>query len=65
MIVIGAKTKYPLNGVLTIPDELNKLLPGVVLAHGSGPRNMDEKVGIIYPFKDLADGLSKKGIVVL
>lgn len=65
MIVIGAKTKYPLNGILAIPDESNKLIPGVVLVHGSGPSNMDEKIGNIYPFKDLADGLSKQGIAVL
>ncbi|WP_233192324.1 S9 family peptidase [Sporosarcina sp. P26b] len=65
MIVIGAKTKYPLNGILAIPDESNKLIPGVVLVHGSGPSNMDGKIGNIYPFKDLADGLSKQGIAVL
>ena len=64
-IVIGAETKYPLNGMLTIPDETNGLLPAVVLVHGSGPSNMDEKIGNNYPFKDLAEGLSEKGIAVL
>lgn len=64
-IVIGDETKYPLNGILTIPDEPNGLLPAVVLVHGSGPVNMDEKVGNNYPFKNLAEGLSEKGIAVL
>ena len=64
-IVIGAETNYPLNGILTIPDGTNELFPAVVLVHGSGPSNRDEKVGNITPFKDLAQGLSKKGIAVL
>jgi len=64
-IVLGAETKYPLNGILTIPDETKGLFPAVVLVQGSGPSNMDEKIGNIYPFKDLANGLSGKGIAVL
>lgn len=64
-IVLGAETKYPLNGILTFPNETNGLFPTVVLVHGSGPSNMDEKIGNNYPFKDLAEGLSEKGIAVL
>lgn len=64
-IVIGADTKYPLNGTLTIPDDSNGLFPAVVLVHGSGPTNRDEKIGNVTPFKDLAEGLSEKGIAVL
>ncbi|WP_054970673.1 alpha/beta hydrolase family protein [Alicyclobacillus ferrooxydans] len=64
-IVLGAETNYPLNGRLAIPDGTKELLPAVVLVHGSGPSNMDEKVGNITPFKDLAQGLSQKGIAVL
>ncbi|MGE7764086.1 alpha/beta hydrolase family protein [Peribacillus sp. NPDC096540] len=64
-IVIGVGTKYPLNGMLTIPDETNGLLPAVVLVHGSGPSNMDEKIGNNYPFKDLAEALAERGIAVL
>lgn len=64
-IVIGAETKYPLNGILSIPIQTGGLFPAVVLVHGSGPLNMDEKIGNNYPFKDLAEGLSKKGIAVL
>lgn len=64
-IVIGSDTKYPLNGILSIPNESNRLFPAVVLVHGSGPSNMDEKIGNIYPFKDIAEGLFEKGIAVL
>lgn len=64
-IVIGAETKYPLNGILSIPTQTGGLFPAVVLVHGSGPLNMDEKIGNNYPFKDLAEGLSKKEIAVL
>lgn len=63
--VIGVDTNYPLNGMLTIPDETNGLLPAVVLVHGSGPSNMDEKIGNTTPFKDLAEGLSARGIAVI
>lgn len=64
-IVIGANTCYPLNGILTIPDDTNCAIPAVVLVHGSGPTDMDEKVGNVTPFRDLAEGLSAKGIAVL
>ncbi len=64
-VVIGAKGKYPLNGILTIPEKKDGLFPAVVLVQGSGPSNMDGKIGENYPFKDLAEGLSKKGIAVL
>jgi uncharacterized protein len=64
-IVIGADTKYPLNGILTIPNQTNGLFPAVVLVHGSGPSDMDEKIGGNFPFKDLAEGLSEKGIAVI
>ncbi|WP_462412915.1 alpha/beta hydrolase family protein [Neobacillus sp. Marseille-QA0830] len=64
-LVIGAGTKYPLNGMLTIPDGAEGLLPAVVLVHGSGPANMDAKVGNNYFFKEIAEGLTNKGIAAL
>lgn len=64
-IVIGEATKYPLNGILSIPNETNGLIPAVVLVQGSGPSNMDAKVFNNSPFKDIAEGLSEKGIAVL
>lgn len=64
-IVIGANMNYPLNGILSIPDQTEELLPAVILVHGSGPSNMDEKIGNITPFRDLAEGLSSRGIAVI
>ncbi len=61
-IVIGKGTKYPLNGLLTLPDGAEKPVPAVVFVHGSGSSNMDEKVYQLTPFKDLAEGLAKHGI---
>ena len=60
-IIVGKDTKYPLNGVLTLPDTTEKV-PAVVLVHGSGSSNMDEKVGKLTPFKDIAEGLAAHGI---
>ncbi len=61
-IVVGKNTKYPLNGLLTLPDHTPTPVPAVVFVHGSGSSNMDERVGKLTPFKDLADGLAGHGI---
>lgn len=61
-IMIGEHTKYPLKGMLTLPDQMISPVPAVVFVHGSGSSNMDEKVGKLTPFKDLAEGLAKHGI---
>lgn len=60
-IVLGAGTKYPLKGLLTLPDSPSPA-PAVVFVHGSGSSNMDEKVGKLTPFRDLAEGLAQRGI---
>jgi dienelactone hydrolase len=39
--------------------------PAVVLVHGSGPHDRDEKIGPNRPFRDLAGGLASEGIAVL
>ena len=61
-ITLGAGTKYPLKGLLTLPDDVSQPVPAVVFIHGSGSSNMDEKVGKLTPFKDLAEGLAAHGI---
>ena len=61
-IVVGAGGKFPLNGLLTLPDAVEKPVPAVVFVHGSGSSNMDEQVYKLTPFKDLAEGLAKHGI---
>ena len=40
-------------------------VPVVILVHGSGPSNMDEFMGPNAPFRDLAEGLSRRGVAVL
>ena len=61
-VIIGEGTEYPLNGLLTIPDGMTGPVPAVVMVHGSGASNMDEKVIKLTPFKDLAEGLAAHGI---
>ena len=61
-VVIGQGTKYPLKGILTLPENADGPVPAVVLVHGSGSSNMDEKVGKLTPFKDIAEGLARHGI---
>ena len=61
-IVIGEGGRYPLKGILTLPASAEKPVPAVVFVHGSGSSNMDEKVGKLTPFKDLAEGLARHGI---
>ncbi len=61
-IIVGKNTKYPLKGVLTLPADAAGPVPAVVLVHGSGASNMDEKVGKLTPFKDIAEGLARHGI---
>lgn len=61
-IVVGEGTKYPLKGILTLPENVSMPVPAVVFVHGSGASNMDEKVGKLTPFKDLAEGLAGHGI---
>ena len=61
-IVVGEGTKYPLKGILTLPEHISSPVPAVVFVHGSGASNMDEKVGKLTPFKDLAEGLASHGI---
>ena len=59
-IILGKE--YPLDGLLTIPDTGLAPYPAVVLVHGSGAHDMDEKIYKIRPFKDIAEGLAKLGV---
>ena len=64
-ITVGEGTEYPLNGLLTLPDDLSGPVPAVVMVHGSGPSDMDERVMKLTPFKDLAEGGNFRGIIML
>ena len=56
--------KWTLPGTLTIPLG-DGPFPAVVLVAGSGPNDQDETDDADKPFKDLAWGLSSRGIAVL
>jgi dienelactone hydrolase len=62
-ITVGSG-EWTLPGTLTIPWGKKKM-PAVILVHGSGPNDRDETIGPNKPFRDLAEGLSSKGIAVL
>lgn len=64
-VIVGENGEYPLNGILSLPDDLSEKVPAVVMVHGSGSSNMDEKVMKLTPFKDLAEGLCRYGIASL
>lgn len=60
--IVGQGTEYPLDGLLCMPDSPRSAVPAVVFVHGSGPSNKDEQIYNLKPFKDLAEGLAKRGI---
>lgn len=61
-IIVGQGGDYPLDGMLTLPDGTSEPFPAVVFVHGSGTSDMDEHIGGLYPFRDLAEGLAAHGI---
>jgi dienelactone hydrolase len=63
-VVLGEGTALELKGKLTMPMG-DGPFPGVVLVQGSGSTDMDETIGSNKPFRDLAYGLSERGIAVL
>ena len=56
---------FELCGTITIPATGTGPWPGVVLLGFSGPADRDETIGPNHIFKDIAEGLSSRGIVVL
>ncbi len=56
--------EWQVPGTLTTP-RAGGPWPAVVLVHGSGPNDRDETIGPNRPFRDLALGLSARGIAVL
>jgi dienelactone hydrolase len=55
---------WKLSGTLTVPVGKGPF-PAVVLVHGSGARDRDDTAFANKAFKDLAEGLASRGIVVI
>ena len=67
-VTVSTKAGHILVGTLTIPKNVNQTLPGVVLITGSSPQNRDYSSHPSIPyrlFRQIADALSRRGIVVL
>lgn len=61
-IIVGEGGEYPLKGMIALPEGADEPVPAVVMLHGSGSSDMDERVLKCTPFKDLAAGLAERGI---
>lgn len=59
--IVVKTDEFELAGKLTIP-EAKETVPAIVLVHGSGASNMNEAIGALEPFENLAQELAKKGI---
>jgi uncharacterized protein len=62
-VTIGA-APTALGGTLSLPDVAGRI-PAVVLIHGSGPHDRDEKLGPNLVFRDIAEGLASRGVAAL
>ncbi len=58
------KAPWEVDGIVTRPRRKGTF-PAAVLVAGSGPLDRDSTVGENRPFRDLAEGLSRAGMVVL
>ena len=61
-VTLFAGTERELFGELLIPENAGAETAYVVLAHGSGPSDLDETIGGNKPFRDLAYGLAALGV---
>jgi len=61
-VVIGEETDFPLDGILSIPDNVTGKIPAVVIVHGSGAHDMDGTLLANKPYRDIAEYLASNGI---
>ena len=64
-LLVGKGTEWELSGILTMPEDVAAKVPAVVLVHGSGPSDMDEKINDNKPFLEIAEYLTSRGIAVI
>lgn len=62
-VTVG-REPFVLSGTLDLPRGSGPF-PAVVLVHGSGPQDRDETIAAQRPFKDIAEGLASRGVLVL
>lgn len=62
LVVVTGEIRLP--ATLTLPEGSGPF-PAAVLVHGSGPHDRDETVAANAPFKDLAEGLARRGVATL
>lgn len=63
-VTLEAPGSCELGGTLAIPESEGSV-PGVVIGHGSGPVDRDGTFGPNRPYKELAWGLTSRGVAVL
>ncbi|HIY10416.1 MAG TPA: alpha/beta fold hydrolase [Candidatus Anaerofilum excrementigallinarum] len=64
-ISFAADKKFPISGVLALPENPEGKIPVVVLVQGSGQSDRDETIYANKPFRDIAWGLAQQGIATL
>ncbi|MCL2107730.1 MAG: alpha/beta fold hydrolase [Oscillospiraceae bacterium] len=64
-VIIGEGGEFPLNGILSVPDNVDSPMTAVVIVHGSGPIDMDGAVYGMTPYEDIAEYLAANGVAVL
>jgi dienelactone hydrolase len=62
LTIVNGNVRLP--AVLTLPEGRGPH-PVIVLVHGSGEHDPDETIGPNKPFRDLAEGLAKRGVGTL
>lgn len=67
-VIIVEGTDFPINAMLSMPDDVTDQIPGVIIVGGSGSHNMDGSAPPIQPspiYRDIAHYLAENGIAVL
>ena len=64
-IIIGEGTDWPLDGMLSMPDDTSVPVPAVVIVAGSGAHDMDPTTLPTPVYREIAHFLAENGIAVI